>query len=158
MKILPARPRRAPTFGEARGPGTRAWAFAIALFLPACSAQARTEGLEPSSLPAAVRSDYAVFAQRCSKCHSLARPLNSGITDDNYWVLYVARMRRQPASGITQEDAGPILRFLNYYSLEQRKKGEKNEDEKNEGEKNEKNVPPAPSGSAASRAPSSVRM
>ena len=158
MKILPARPRRAPTFGEARGSGPRAFAAAIALFLPACSASARSEGLEPSSLPAPLRADYAVFAQRCSKCHSLARPLNSGITDDNYWSLYVARMRRQPASGITQEDAGPILRFLTYYSLEQRKKGEKNEEDKNDGEKNEKVVPPAPSGSAASRAPGYARM
>jgi hypothetical protein len=44
----------------------------------------RGEGLDASALPAEVRSDYAVFAQRCSKCHSLTRPLNSDIDDDDY--------------------------------------------------------------------------
>lgn len=85
----------------------------------------RPDGLDPSTLPDEVRADYAVFAQRCSKCHSLARPLNSGISDENFWSLYVARMRRQPASGITEEDAAPILNFLRHYSLEQRRKNEK---------------------------------
>jgi len=88
--------------------------------------EARSETLDRTSLPAEVRADYDVFAERCSKCHSLARPLNSGIVDDDYWVLYVARMRRQPSSGISLEDSRVILRFLHYYSLEQiRKKGAK---------------------------------
>jgi len=68
------------------------------------------------------RTDYAVFALRCSKCHSLARPLNSGIDSDEYWRLYVARMRRQPGSGISAEDSIAILRFLHLYSIEQRQK------------------------------------
>jgi hypothetical protein len=84
----------------------------------------RSEGIDPFTLPADVRADYTVFAQRCSKCHSLARPLSSGITDDRYWALYVARMRRQPASGISPEDAPRILRFLHYYSLDQLRKRE----------------------------------
>jgi hypothetical protein len=100
-------------------------AAALSLFLSACPIASRSEGLDPSTLPSDVRADYSVFAQRCSKCHSLARPLNSGIDDDDYWVMYVARMRRQPASGISQEDTVPILRFLHFFSLEQRKKKEK---------------------------------
>jgi len=80
---------------------------------------------EAASWPADVRADYAVFAQRCSKCHSLARPLESGIDNDDYWRLYVERMRRQPASGISVADTVPILRFLHVYSLEvKRRKGE----------------------------------
>jgi len=120
---------------------------ALALSAASCSGSAtRSEGLEPSILPAELRADYAVFAQRCSKCHSLARPLNSGISDENYWSLYVARMRRQPGSGISQEDAAPILRFLHYYSLEQLRK-------------NEKAVPPpAASGSTLSRAATPTRL
>jgi hypothetical protein len=91
----------------------------FALSLSSCALSgARSEGIDPSTLPAEVRADYAVFAQRCSKCHSLARPLNSGITDDDYWAMYVARMRRQPGSGISPEDAPRILRFLHHYSLE----------------------------------------
>ncbi len=71
------------------------------------------------SAAAADRADYAVFAHRCSKCHSLSRPLDSGIDDDEYWKRYVERMRRMPSSGISHEDEVPILRFLHRYSLEQ---------------------------------------
>ena len=39
----------------------------------------RRDGLDVSTLPSDVQSDYAVFAQRCSKCHSLARPLESAL-------------------------------------------------------------------------------
>jgi hypothetical protein len=101
-------------------------ATSVLLFIPACpSPEDRSEGWDRANLPADVRADYEVFAQRCSKCHSLARPLNSGISDDNYWIMYVARMRRQPESGISLEDSRVILRFLHYYSLEQiRKKAE----------------------------------
>jgi hypothetical protein len=83
---------------------------------------ARNEGLDVSTLPESVRPDYAVFAQKCSKCHSLARPLTSGIDEDDYWVMYVAKMRRQPQSGISQEDTVVILRFLHYFSMEERRK------------------------------------
>jgi hypothetical protein len=104
--------------------GRAAAVFAtILVALTGCSGwSARNEGLEVSTLPESVRSDYAVFAQRCSKCHSLARPLTSGIDEDDYWVMYVAKMRRQPESGISQEDTVPILRFLHYFSLEQKRK------------------------------------
>jgi hypothetical protein len=79
----------------------------------------RTEGLDPARMPERVRADYSLFALRCSKCHSLSRPLQSGITDDGFWAEYVERMRRQPGSGITSEDTIPILRFLHYFSTGQ---------------------------------------
>ena len=99
------------------------WLFALALLAlgAACASTGPREGLDASQLPPDVRDDYALFARRCSKCHSLARPLNSGIDDDARWTDYVTRMRRQPGSGITQQDTGPILRFLHYYSLEQQR-------------------------------------
>ena len=103
---------------------------------------ARSEGLDPSTLPDSVRPDYDLFALRCSKCHSLARPLSSGIDDDDYWALYVARMRRQPGSGISPEDTVGILRFLHYYSLEQRAKKDRHES------------PPPPPASAPPPSPS----
>ncbi len=92
---------------------------AVLVLLAACGP--RTEGLDRSKLPEDVRADYDVFARRCSKCHSLARPLQSGITDDEQWVNYVRRMRRQPGSGISPEDETVILRFLKYYAAELRK-------------------------------------
>jgi hypothetical protein len=78
--------------------------------------------MDTSSVPASERADYEVFAERCSKCHSLARPLNSGISDDHYWRFYVEKMRRQPGSGITEADKAPILRFLHWYSESQKTK------------------------------------
>ena len=103
----------------------------------ACSAAQEPEA---AALPPNVYADYLVFAQRCSKCHSLARPLNSGIDTDEYWALYVERMRRQPASGISVADTVPILRFLHAYSIEQRKKKELSPSEP-------ANTPPAPTDS-----------
>ena len=82
----------------------------------------QAEGLDPSKVPDEVRDDYMVFAQRCSKCHSLQRPLQSGIEDDLFWEYYVARMRRMPGSGISPDDEKRILKFLKFYSAEQRKK------------------------------------
>ena len=56
------------------------------------------EALDPTTMPESVRPDYRVFERRCSKCHSLARPLTSGITDQGRWEGYVVRMRRRCAS------------------------------------------------------------
>jgi hypothetical protein len=84
--------------------------------LAGCQAFARTEGLELSRVPAEHREDYALFADRCSRCHSLARPLNAGITREDEWRNYVRRMRRQPSSGISPEDEAPLVRFLLWYS------------------------------------------
>jgi hypothetical protein len=102
----------------------RATACALAIGAGALLALACAgEGLDPQTLPTAVRPDYAVFAQKCSKCHSLSRPLDAHVTDDRFWVAYVARMRRQPGSGISAVDAEPILRFLHWYSEERRERG-----------------------------------
>lgn len=96
----------------------------VVVALAACTrapGQRWGEGLDVAQIPGAVRADYAVFATRCSKCHSLSRALNSGIDQDAFWALYVARMRRQPASGISPEDEVVILRFLHYFALELRR-------------------------------------
>ena len=102
-----------------------AWALACALAWTGCTPAGQwAEGVNESTVPADIRPEYQLFAQRCSKCHSLARPLSSGITDDTYWRWYVERMRLQPGSGISPEDEPPILRFLHYYSLETLKRKE----------------------------------
>lgn len=97
------------------------WVFL--LLLAGCPLQ-HSDEVDVSKLPPDLRDDYALFAQRCSKCHPLARPLTSGIDDDDYWKAYVERMRRQPGSGISPADEPAILRFLHYYSEQQKlKKG-----------------------------------
>ena len=88
----------------------------------ACGGKSRNEGFDVSRLSTEQRADYELFARRCSKCHSLARPLGSGIDDDEHWERYFERMRLIPGSGLYTEDKGPILRFLHVYSMEQRRK------------------------------------
>jgi mono/diheme cytochrome c family protein len=99
-----------------RASGAAVALLAIVAAAASCSPTTTREGVDPSTLPSDVRADYEVFAQRCSKCHSLARPLDSGITDDEFWKLYVERMRRMPSSGISTADTAPILRFLHHWS------------------------------------------
>ncbi len=77
-------------------------------------------GLNRADLPAEVRGDYDLFARRCSKCHALSRPLDSGITSDAYWVTYVDKMHHMPGSGISDEDEVAILRFLKVYAARER--------------------------------------
>jgi len=93
-----------------------------ALFVVTAACASRAEGLDRTKLPEDIRSDYDIFARKCSKCHSLSRPLQSGISDDEQWVNYVNRMRRQMGSGISYDDEDHILRFLRYYAAELRKK------------------------------------
>jgi hypothetical protein len=82
-----------------------------------CAGASRVDGLDPATLPVALRGDYELFAQRCSRCHSLARPLNAHVTTVQHWRDYVDRMRRQPGSGIAPEDVPGIMRFLIHYSV-----------------------------------------
>jgi hypothetical protein len=93
---------------------------ALAATAVACGGASSAPAIASSSPE--VRADYEVFSVRCSKCHSLARPLSSGIDDDDYWKAYVAKMRRQPGSGISAEDSIAILRFLHVYSADARRR------------------------------------
>ena len=93
--------------------------LAVAVLL-GCAAYQRGEGLDVATVPANVRDDYELFARRCSRCHSLARPLNARITSDEHWAQYVTRMRRMPGSGIAPDDVPALLRFLTWYSAERR--------------------------------------
>ncbi len=92
------------------------------LFVSTACANGRADAIDRLANRPDLHEDYAIFALRCSKCHSLDRPLNSGITDDNHWDQYVARMRRQPGSGINLADSAAILRFLHAYSAEERRR------------------------------------
>jgi hypothetical protein len=113
-----------------RGLGYVLAAIGICAISIACSAN-KSDGMDPSKVPDDLKSDYQIFAQRCSKCHSLARPLTSNITDDQQWIDYVNRMRRQPTSGITLNDQAHILRFLKWYAAELRRQ----EEEKRAGDR-----------------------
>ena len=82
----------------------------------ASTSNRRGDVLDVSQYPQDIQDAYKVFAVRCSRCHTLARPLNARITDPQHWVRYVARMRLNPASGINAKDGEVIIRFLQYYT------------------------------------------
>ncbi|MBI4816753.1 MAG: hypothetical protein HY791_10870 [Deltaproteobacteria bacterium] len=73
-----------------------------------------------AALPADVNEAYEVFARKCSRCHSLSRPLSAQVDDMDHWRRYVARMRRHPGSSITAEEGEVILRFLAFYVNERK--------------------------------------
>jgi hypothetical protein len=104
----------------------RALIPAALLMLSCADAHAARRGdrVMVDSYPREIQAAYRVFARRCSRCHTLARPLNAHITDEAHWVRYVTRMRRQPTSGINREDAKTILRFLLYYARELKRRDE----------------------------------
>lgn len=101
----------------------RAIALAWALLGAACASMGLSGGLSRelvATYPPDVQAAYAVFEVRCARCHSLARPLSAQIEDEAHWRAYVAKMRRQPSSGISPEDAETILVFLRHYTASQR--------------------------------------
>ena len=88
------------------------------------------DSLDTSQYPPDIQDAYKVFAVRCSRCHTLARPLNARIRDPQQWVRYVQRMRLNPASGINAKNGEIILRFLLYYMHQrEREHGEEPESE-----------------------------
>jgi mono/diheme cytochrome c family protein len=56
---------------------------------------------------------YKVFAGKCSKCHTIARPINTMMSRDE-WERYVKRMMHKPNSGINDSQGKDIFGFLNY--------------------------------------------
>ncbi len=56
---------------------------------------------------------YHLFAQKCSRCHTLARPINSRFIGEE-WRKYVYKMMRKPGSGLTPKTAEQIIEFLIY--------------------------------------------
>ena len=71
--------------------------------------------IDVSAYPAEYQSAYVLFSRKCSKCHTLARPINSSMTGEE-WFSYVSRMSRKPASGISPKNADKIYEFLAYDS------------------------------------------
>ena len=89
-------------------------ALAIIVFAPRASADSG-DRIDVRNYSPEMRERYQVFAVKCSKCHSLARPINSHMKGDE-WKNYVKKMIRRPASGINEESGRQIYEFLKYYS------------------------------------------
>ncbi len=77
--------------------------------------------IDVSSYPEEMQQKYELFAERCSKCHTLARPINSDYALEEEWSRYVKRMMRKPGSGIAPKEAKQIFEFLAYDSTIRKK-------------------------------------
>jgi len=69
--------------------------------------------LNVSSYPADQQKNYKLFADKCSKCHTIARPINTTMTKAE-WERYVKRMMHKPNSGISDSQGKAIYEFLAY--------------------------------------------
>ena len=77
--------------------------------------------IDVSAYPAAQQAAYKVFASKCSKCHTIARPLNTMMTHDE-WSRYVKRMMHKPNSGISDAQGKQIFDFMVYDQTERKDK------------------------------------
>lgn len=66
-----------------------------------------------SSYPADQQKNYKLFTDKCSKCHTIARPINTSMTKAE-WERYVKRMMHKPNSGIGDGQGKAIYEFLAY--------------------------------------------
>jgi cytochrome c5 len=69
--------------------------------------------IDVGSYPAEQQKAYKVFNDKCSKCHTIARPINTTMTKDE-WSRYVKRMMHKPNSGISDSQGKEIFEFLAY--------------------------------------------
>ncbi len=66
-----------------------------------------------SSYPPAQQQAYKLFVKKCSQCHTIARPINTSMTKDQ-WEMYVKRMMHKPNSNISNSQGKEIFEFLVY--------------------------------------------
>jgi len=69
--------------------------------------------IDVGSYPAVQQKAYKLFESKCSKCHTIARPINTTMTRDE-WERYVKRMMHKPNSGISDTQGKAIFEFLAY--------------------------------------------
>lgn len=77
--------------------------------------------IDVSAYPAGIQKNYAVFREKCTLCHTLARPINSDFALPDEWSRYVKRMMHKPGSTISANNAKKIYEFLVYDSSVRKK-------------------------------------
>ncbi len=76
--------------------------------------------IDVSTYSPEMQENYKLFEQKCSRCHTLARAINSEFVGEE-WRRYVYKMMRKPGSGLTPKTSEPIIKFLIYDSQTRRK-------------------------------------
>jgi len=80
--------------------------------------------IDVSAYPAPQQAAYKVFSTKCSKCHTIARPINTMMKRDE-WERYVKRMMHKPNSGISDAQGKQIFDFLIFDETERKDKNPK---------------------------------
>ena len=80
--------------------------------------------IDVSAYPAAQQEAYKMFSSKCSKCHTIARPINTMMKRDE-WERYVKRMMHKPNSGISDNQGKQIFEFLIFDQTERKDKNPK---------------------------------
>lgn len=70
--------------------------------------------IDVSEYPEEMQVQYKLYARKCSKCHTLARSINSEYRGED-WDRYIVRMSRKPNSGISPKTGDKILSFLEFH-------------------------------------------
>ena len=77
--------------------------------------------IDVTTYPPKMQEAYELFTRKCSRCHTVARPINSTFAAAE-WRKYVYKMMRKPGSGLTPKTAEEIIKFLVYDSEHREKK------------------------------------
>jgi len=77
--------------------------------------------IDVSKYPPEMKANYKVFADKCSKCHTIARPINCEFALEDEWDRYVKRMMNKGGSLFTPKDGKQIYDFLVYDSKTRKK-------------------------------------
>lgn len=76
--------------------------------------------IDVTTYPSKMQEAYELFTRKCSRCHTVARPINSNFSSDE-WRAYVYKMMKKPGSGLTPRTADRIIEFLIYDSQHREK-------------------------------------
>ena len=74
-----------------------------------------------SQYPPEQQQAYKLFVSKCSQCHTIARPINTTMTQPE-WERYVKRMMHKPNSGISNNQGKEIYEFLVYDQVNRKNK------------------------------------
>lgn len=75
---------------------------------------AGSKKIDVSKYPLEQKTAYGVFVKKCSKCHTIARPINSDFVLPAEWQRYIKRMMYKPNSEMSEKDGKAIYQFLVY--------------------------------------------
>ncbi len=88
---------------------------------PTYAADNGPDSIDVSKYPKEQQQNYQVFADKCSRCHTLARPINTNVASPEDWKATVEKMRRKPRSGISDDAQKEIADFLVYDAAARKK-------------------------------------